>query len=416
MWRLPSFALVLVLAVLAAGCGSKSSEPTSPADWADGVCSAITTWKSSITSSADSLKGGNLTQDSLKSAGDDMKSATDTLESDLKDLGKPDTQSGQQAKDSLDQLSSDLKTDSDSIKTAVDDVTDLSGVPAAATTVGSTLANDAESGHLDRQQPQAARRTRRAADRVPAVERLPAALQFELAGNSLDHASVTQNTLHTIRAYEDSRNFDGTYPQEIQDAFASSARMLASTGARSCTPPSSTSWSRAAPTWPSTCPRPSNTRRPRAASRATRLQPAQGQAHLDARHELLKREYEDISRRTGPVGLEAAHEFITGAQDSVYDPNVDTDSIRGAARVTAEAAAAAERGMNVMGFLSEFDKEAARIAGPGSSWSDEEQGEVGGRDEGRHGRERRAQVRQPRSSTTSASCAFRSVTAFPSVT
>lgn len=137
--RLPSFALVLVLAVLAAGCGSKSSEPTSTADWADGVCSAITTWKSSIQSGADSLKGGNLTQDSLKSAGDDVKSATDTLESDLKDLGKPDTQAGQQAKDSIDQLSSDLKTDSDSIKTAVDGVTDLSGVPAAATAIGMTL-------------------------------------------------------------------------------------------------------------------------------------------------------------------------------------------------------------------------------------------------------------------------------------
>ena len=139
MQRLPSFALVLVL-VLAAGCGSKSSEPTSTADWADGVCSAITTWKSSIKSSADSLKGGNFTQDSLKSAGDDMTSATDTLESDLKDLGKPDTQAGQQAKDAIDQLSSDLKTDTDSIKTAVDDVSDLSGVPSAAATVSSTLA------------------------------------------------------------------------------------------------------------------------------------------------------------------------------------------------------------------------------------------------------------------------------------
>ena len=138
MQRLPSFTLVLVLAVLAAGCGS-SSEPLSPAEWADGVCSAITTWKSSVTSSADSLKGGNLTQDSLKSAADNVSSATDTLESDLKDLGKPDTESGQQAQDSIDQLSSDLTTGSDSIKTAVDGVTDLSGVPAAATTIGTTL-------------------------------------------------------------------------------------------------------------------------------------------------------------------------------------------------------------------------------------------------------------------------------------
>jgi hypothetical protein len=138
--RLFSLALVLVLAVLAAGCGSKSSEPTSTADWADGVCSAITTWAGSIKSSADSLKGGNLTQDSLKSAGDEMNSATDTLESDLKDLGKPDTQSGQQAKDSIDQLSSDLSADSDSIKTALDGVSDPSDVPSATATVSSTLA------------------------------------------------------------------------------------------------------------------------------------------------------------------------------------------------------------------------------------------------------------------------------------
>jgi chromosome segregation ATPase len=137
--RLCSFALVLVLAVLAAGCGSKSSQPMSAADWADGVCSAVTTWKSSITSTADSLKSGNLTQDSLKSASDDVSSATDTLESDLKDLGKPDTQSGQQAQASIDQLSSDLTTDRDSIKTAADGVTDLSGVPAAVTTIRTTL-------------------------------------------------------------------------------------------------------------------------------------------------------------------------------------------------------------------------------------------------------------------------------------
>lgn len=138
--RLSSLALVLVLAVLAAGCGgSDSSEPESTADWAEGVCSAITTWTSSIKSSVDSLKGGNLTQDSLASAGDDVKSATDTLESDLSDLGKPDTESGQEAKDSIDQLSSDMKTNADSIKTAVDGVSDLSGVASAAATVSSTL-------------------------------------------------------------------------------------------------------------------------------------------------------------------------------------------------------------------------------------------------------------------------------------
>lgn len=140
--RLRLFAVVLVVAVglVAAGCGSNSSQTMSTADWADGVCSAIVTWKSSIKSSTASLTGGNLSQDSLETAAGDMKSATETLGSDLEDLGKPDTQAGQQAKDSIDQLSSELKTGADSMKSAADDISDVSSARAATTTMSSTLA------------------------------------------------------------------------------------------------------------------------------------------------------------------------------------------------------------------------------------------------------------------------------------
>jgi hypothetical protein len=139
---LRSFALVLVVAVglVAVGCGSKSSQPMSTADWADGVCSAIATWKGSIKSSTASLTGGNLSQDSLKTAGGDMRSATETLESDLKDLGKPNTQAGQHAKDSIDQLSSELKAGTDSMKSATADMSDISSVRAAMTTMSGALA------------------------------------------------------------------------------------------------------------------------------------------------------------------------------------------------------------------------------------------------------------------------------------
>ena len=126
--------------VLAAGCGSDDSEPSSTADWADGVCTAITTWTDSIKSAADPIKSGDISEGSLQSAADDVKSATDTFESDLEDLGKPDTEAGQQAKDSLDQLSSDLSTGTDTIKSAVDDASGVSGIAAAVTTVGATLA------------------------------------------------------------------------------------------------------------------------------------------------------------------------------------------------------------------------------------------------------------------------------------
>jgi hypothetical protein len=131
--------LVLFAALLAAGCGSSEPEPMTTAEWADAVCTDINTWASSITTAEDSLKGGNISEDSLKSAADDVTSATETLKSDLDDLGKPDTEAGQQAKDSLDQLSTDLNTGADSIKTAVDDASGVSGTVAAATTVTTTL-------------------------------------------------------------------------------------------------------------------------------------------------------------------------------------------------------------------------------------------------------------------------------------
>ena len=78
--------------------------------------------------------------DSLQSAADDVKSATATLESDLKDLGKPDTEAGQEAKDAIDQLSSDLTTSTESIRDAVDGVSSISGIVGAVATIGTTLA------------------------------------------------------------------------------------------------------------------------------------------------------------------------------------------------------------------------------------------------------------------------------------
>ena len=99
----------------------------------------MNTWTSAIKSSTDSLTSGGLSKDSLQSTADDIKSATESLESDLKDLGKPNTSAGQQAKDSVDQLSSDLTTDTDSIKAAVDGASGVGGIAGAVTTISTTL-------------------------------------------------------------------------------------------------------------------------------------------------------------------------------------------------------------------------------------------------------------------------------------
>ncbi len=135
-------ASIVGAALLAAGCGGSndsSSDATPATEWADGVCSSITTWKSSITSIADSLKNGGLTEDSLKSAANDAKDATDTLASDLQDLGTPDTESGQQAKDSVDELATNLRDGATTIEDAVSGASGVSGILSAVSTVSSTL-------------------------------------------------------------------------------------------------------------------------------------------------------------------------------------------------------------------------------------------------------------------------------------
>ena len=133
-------AAVIAAAVLAAGCGkSSSSSAPSPSDWANSLCSALTTWSTSVKSATGSLKGGNVSESSLKSAAGDITDASNTLVSDLKGLGKPDTQGGQQAKDAIDQLSIEVKTDVGKMQSAVDNASGLSGAMAAATSVSTTL-------------------------------------------------------------------------------------------------------------------------------------------------------------------------------------------------------------------------------------------------------------------------------------
>jgi uncharacterized protein YoxC len=138
--RLAPLACLLAVAVLLAGCGSKKSQPPTTAQWADGVCTAVNTWTTSIKSSISLVTSGNISKSSIQNAGKEMESATETLESDLKGLGKPNTPSGQKEQASIDQLSSDLKTDIDSIKTTLNGVSSISSAVSAASTATSTLA------------------------------------------------------------------------------------------------------------------------------------------------------------------------------------------------------------------------------------------------------------------------------------
>jgi len=131
----------VAIAVFAAGCGGKSAEKSgseSSADWANNLCSSLVTWSSSVRTAASSLKR-NATQSSLESTADEVTKATDKLESDLKGLGAPDTESGKKAKETVDRLAGQLKTDVATIEKAVKEVSGASGALKAVSTVSSSL-------------------------------------------------------------------------------------------------------------------------------------------------------------------------------------------------------------------------------------------------------------------------------------
>ena len=100
----PGAALVAALALIAAGCGGDSEpEVSASTQWAGDLCTAVSTWKSSISTIASTL-AGNPTKDGLESAASDAQDSTETLIDTVKGLGSPGTESGDQAKSTVESL------------------------------------------------------------------------------------------------------------------------------------------------------------------------------------------------------------------------------------------------------------------------------------------------------------------------
>ncbi len=129
----------LICAALAGGCGGDGGGGDSATDWADDVCSAISDWTGSINEATDSLKGGNLSESSLKNAGNEITDATSTFVDDLKGLGKPDTEAGDKAKESVDKLADTVDENVNKIKDAAGDVNSVSSAATAFSTVQTSL-------------------------------------------------------------------------------------------------------------------------------------------------------------------------------------------------------------------------------------------------------------------------------------
>lgn len=139
--------MVLVLSAAACGGGgsntttSAASGGTSAEQWANGICSAFTTWTKSLTS----IKTDVTSQPSksqLKQAERQIASATETLAESLKNLGKPQTAQGQAAKKNLDAIATSLQTGMDQLKQTLNNApSGAGGTFAQISALTTTLAN-----------------------------------------------------------------------------------------------------------------------------------------------------------------------------------------------------------------------------------------------------------------------------------
>lgn len=101
--------LVVLASALAAGCGDGESDAAR--QWADSVCSSIGDWRSDIQANVEELQRdpGAISADSLRAAADESLQSTQALLDAVRELGAPETESGEQARDELEQLLQSLE-------------------------------------------------------------------------------------------------------------------------------------------------------------------------------------------------------------------------------------------------------------------------------------------------------------------
>ena len=133
--RILGAALVVGIAILAAGCGSDDdSQASDPTQWADGVCTAISTWQHDMTEAADTLKS-DPSSNGFNQAAEEARASTTTLVETVQGLGAPDTDSGEKARTTVETLTNEFQSGVDTVQGAIDDADGVQGLLNSVSTV-----------------------------------------------------------------------------------------------------------------------------------------------------------------------------------------------------------------------------------------------------------------------------------------
>jgi ABC-type transporter Mla subunit MlaD len=132
---------VLALVLVAAGCAGDDSDTSATTEWASDFCSATLAWSDELERIGEEVSDlTSLTSDSIRQAADEAREATDTYVGELRDLGGPDTESGDAIESSLETLADEVEAESAEIEDAIEDMTGLAGATTAAREVASSAA------------------------------------------------------------------------------------------------------------------------------------------------------------------------------------------------------------------------------------------------------------------------------------
>lgn len=133
--------VVLSLALVASGCGEDESDTSETTEWAAAFCTATLTWSDELQRIADDISDlASLSRDSIEQAGAEASEATDTFVEDIRELGGPNTESGQAVDDSLEALADEVEGERAEIEDALEDISGLTGLTTAAREVAASAA------------------------------------------------------------------------------------------------------------------------------------------------------------------------------------------------------------------------------------------------------------------------------------
>jgi hypothetical protein len=115
-----AISLLGLVSLAAAGCGG--DDQSSAEQWADSVCTELNTWADSVTTTITGVmsQGLGITGSDLRTAANQASAATSRLVDGLREIGPPDTESGEQAQQDLQQLGDGLEQHADKARDLVE--------------------------------------------------------------------------------------------------------------------------------------------------------------------------------------------------------------------------------------------------------------------------------------------------------